>query len=159
MLFQQTCKSGSFQMPTRERRAAFEAWMIENPGASDAYEKWSTCQPFRTDLATWHAFRAGAEWKAQTQPLGFQTRRAIKAEDELRAAQNEISDLNMLLNAAYVDPSSAAARSPIAEMSITKMKHNTKFKLRAGIAIAILLAVACASIYVAEIIYVLGRMS
>ena len=39
------------------------------------------------------------------------------------------------------------------------MKQSTKFKLRAGIAIAVLLTIACASIYVAEIIFAAGRMS
>jgi len=39
------------------------------------------------------------------------------------------------------------------------MKQSTKFKLRAGIAIAVLIAIACASIYVTEIIFAVGRMS
>lgn len=99
-------------------RAAFEAWVAENPGARDAYKKWSTGQPFRTDLATWHAFRAGAEWKSQTHPLGFQTRRAIKAEDELRAARNEIEGLNKLLNAAYVGPAHRALQSQAATRTL-----------------------------------------
>lgn len=45
--------------------------------------------------------------------LSYQIRRAIKAEDALRTAKQEVANLNELLNASYVDPTGKSGLSAL----------------------------------------------
>ena len=88
-----TCKCGSVNF------ALLKSGAIECNKCSDVMSeaKWLSAQPVEEHSLS----------------LSYQIRRAIKAEDALRTAKQEVANLNELLNASYVDPTGKSGLSAL----------------------------------------------